>query len=101
MPKPGDHLSTADVEMIAEAIEKRQKNFPTEPAILSFSLVLMNIGDRFRQLTCIEEEWTGLTADVPKGEGTPKCPNGHPLNKGPSLKLVWVPEDYEWVEDDE
>ncbi len=97
IPKPGDHLSTADVEMIVEAVEQRQHNFPDEPAILTLSLVLMNIGDRFRPLTCIEQEWTGMIHDLPTNE--PKCPNGHPINKGPSLKLTWVPEDYIWEED--
>lgn len=87
--------------MIVEAIERRQKNFPTEPAILSFSLVLLNIGDRFQELTCIEGEWIGFKKDVPQYEGNPKCPNGHPLNKGPALKLMWIPEDYEWVEDED
>lgn len=101
VPKPGDHLSTADVEMIVEAIEQRQKNFPDEPAIMTFTLVLLNIGNRFSPLTCIEEEWTGLKSDLPPFEGTPKCPNGHPVNKGPALKLVWVPEDYKWEDDED
>ncbi len=99
VPKPGDHLSTADVEMIAEALEQRQHNFPDEPAIMTLTLVLLNIGNRFRNVTCIEEEWTGIQQNLPKLGGDPKCPNGHPLTKGPALKLVWVPEDYIWEED--
>lgn len=101
IPKPGDYLNTADVEMIVEAIEQRQKNFPEEPAIMTLTLVMLNIGNRFTELTCIEQEWTGLKADLPKIDGEPRCPNGHPLSKGPSLKLMWVPENYDWVEDDE
>lgn len=92
VPEDGDPLSSEDVEMIFQAIQKRQENFK-EPAMLSAVLVMLNIGNRFAVLTCLEEEWSGFPKDVPPGEGEPKCPNGHPLRKGPGMRLVWVTEE--------
>lgn len=89
VPKVGDTLNTDDFEMIMEAVEQRQKNFD-EPPVLSMALVFGNIGQRFAPVICLEGEWEGVKQDVPKGEGDPKCPNGHPLRAGPPLKLGWV-----------
>mgnify|MGYP001183627664 CR=1 FL=1 len=94
VPEAGKPLEVDDVEMILDAVAKRRENFPDEPAGLTFMLVLLNIGDRFAPVTCQEQEWEGYIQDVPKGEGVPKCPNGHTLVRGNPLKLGWVmPEE--------
>lgn len=92
IPKAGDFITTEDIEKMFEAIEMRQKNFPNEPRIISATLVAMNIGNRYRQVYCQEQEWSGVITDVqmPDKGQDPKCPNGHLLIKGPSLRLAWV-----------
>lgn len=93
IPKAGEAFNTDDFEMLLEAIEKRNKNFPDEPAAITMGLVLFNIGDRFTPVECMEQEWKGIKKDIPRGEESPKCPNGHDLMQGPSLKIGWVQEE--------
>lgn len=90
IPKAGDFVGVPDVENIVEAIVIRQEKFPEEPVGVTIALILMNIGDRYSPVECIEQEWTALKKDVPNGEGVPKCPNGHVLTQGPGLKLGWL-----------
>lgn len=89
-PKPGNSLTINDLEMILEAVQTRQRNFPSEPASMSFILVMMNIGDRFAPVTCVEGEWEGLKVDIPKGTDIPQCPNGHVLIQGDGLCIGWI-----------
>lgn len=91
-PKPGDPISMEDVEMIMDAIGKRRQNFPDESVAITFALVLKNIGDRFTPVECIEQEWKGIKFELPKGEGVPTCPNGHPLMQDRGITLGWVQE---------
>lgn len=90
IPEIGDFLDVSEIEIIYAAVAQRRKNFPDEPEILALSLVLMNIGNRYTPVVCQEGEWEGVIQDVPKGEGKPKCPNGHELTKGLPLKLAWL-----------
>lgn len=90
IPQAGDSLKIADIEILVSAIVDRQQNFPGEPVGLTIALVMMNIGDRYSPVECLEQEWTGLKKDIPKGEGVPKCPNGHVLTQGAGLKLGWL-----------
>jgi hypothetical protein len=90
VPKAGEAINREDLEMLTEAFATRQKNFPDEPAVITLSLILMHIGERFAPLTCIEQEWTGYKWDIPKSEDQPKCPNGHDLTAGPGLVLGWM-----------
>lgn len=90
IPKAGDSITIKDVEEIVTAVVDRQQKFPGEPVGITIALVLMNIGDRYSPVECLEQEWTGIKKDVPKGEGVPKCPNGHVLMQGPGLKLGWL-----------
>lgn len=89
-PQSGEFINSSDTEMIYEAVKQRQTNFLGEPLVLSMSLVLMNIGNRFTPVECLEQEWNGLIIDVEKTDGDPKCPNGHTLRKGAPLKLAWL-----------
>lgn len=90
IPKAGDFLTIVDVEHIVEAIVTRQEKFPGEPVGVTIALILMNIGDRYSPVECIEQEWTGYKKDLERGEGVPKCPNGHVLTQGPGLKIGWL-----------
>lgn len=90
MPTVGDSLSMEDMEMIFEAVRDRQKNFPDEPASLSMWLVFQGIGERFRQIVCIEQEWTGLKKDVLYVGDEPRCPNGHSLTAEAGMTIGWV-----------
>lgn len=78
--------------MILQAVNQRNKNFPDEPGAVTIALVLMNIGRRFTKVRCIEREWSGILQDIPKGEGVPKCPNGHALFEQRGLELGWIDE---------
>lgn len=95
VPEDGDALNLEDAQMIIEAFIKRRENFPAEPSNMTLALILLNIGDRFATVTCIEEEWTSLVQDIPKGTGVPKCPNGHVLTKGPGMHLAWMSDPSE------
>lgn len=95
IPKAGDKFKMTDVEQIAGAIKTRQINFPDEPIELTAALVLLNIGDRYAAVSCINGEWNSLKQDIPKGDGVsiPKCPNGHVLTQGSGLVLGWYSGD--------
>lgn len=92
VPAIGDFLTTKDCEELYEAVQAHQKNFPETPEILSFTLIMMNYGNKFTPVMCQEQEWSGTIADVSKlfvGKD-PKCPNGHTLEKGLPLRLAWL-----------
>lgn len=91
MPTAGKPLSLDDVEMILDAVRLRKRNFPTEPEDVTMLLVLLNIGDRYTSVACINGEWVGQKQDIPKGEGIPMCPNGHVLTQSNTrLAVGWV-----------
>lgn len=91
IPAPGDDLNIEDIDMIFEAVRDRQDNFPNEPATVAFGLVLLNIGDRFTSVKCINGEWEGLKMEIPKRDGIPLCPNGHVMVESNSrLRLGWI-----------
>lgn len=90
-PEIGEFLTADMVEELYYAFKTHQKNFPQTPEILSFHTVLMFYGNKFTPVKCIEEEWTGRIQDIPKTYiGDPKCPNGHPVEKGDPMKLAWL-----------
>jgi len=93
MPEAGKPLSIEDASEIYEAIVKRKENFPDEPLHMTVVLVLLNIGDRYASVACMNEEhgWTGLKKDIPKGEGLPTCPEGHVLMQRGGLTIGWLP----------
>jgi hypothetical protein len=68
------------------------------------AFVLMNIGDRYSPVECVEHEWKALRKDVPirKSPDDPfLCPNGHEIMKtGSGLKLGWIRPVEIVVEDD-
>lgn len=96
LPEAGTPLTSDQFEMIMEVVGERKHNFPDEPPLMTLWVVFSNIGDRYAQVECVEQEWTGFKKDIPKvnnGEG-PTCPNGHALKQGPRLSIGWV-EDKE------
>jgi len=57
--------------------------------------VLSGIGERYRTVQCVEQEWSCLKKDVPLGygESSPTCPNGHDLVEGPGMTIGWIQSD--------
>lgn len=90
----GKPLDPEDVEMILEAVDQRQQNFPDEPRDITFLLVLLNIGERYRSVSCVSGEWVGKKGDIlnKTADGTPLCPNGHLLEQGSGVTLGWIPQ---------
>jgi len=94
-PQAGNQLSLDDIQMILDAIEARQNNFPGEPKEISLIAVMIGIGDRYTMVQCTNNEWVGQKKDIKKGSGIPTCPNGHPLfelNAG-RIGIGWVRVD--------
>ena len=93
MPTAGQSLKIEDVQMILDAVQARKNNFPQEPDDITWTLVLLNIGERYRSVACIEGEWVGKKQDIPKPEmgAIPTCPNGHPLLQAENgITIGWV-----------
>lgn len=93
-PDIGKPFSEADFDLVMDTVRERQAKKPEEPATLSLYFVLTNIGEKYRKVQCIEQEFECFKKDIvlPE-EGPPTCPNGHSLHEGPGLTLGWV-----WVD---
>lgn len=93
-PQQGMVLRESDAELIYETFALHQERFPDHKPVLSMAFVLMNIGDRYSPVECVEHEWKALRKDVPKREKADDpflCPNGHEIQKvGSGLKLGWI-----------
>lgn len=90
-PDVGKAFSMTDWDMVLEAVRERNEKHPDEPMTLTLYLVLTKIGERYRKIQCIEQEFECLKKDIDwDGEGEPTCPNGHSLHPGPGLTLGWV-----------
>lgn len=93
LPDVGKAFSMRDFDMVMAAVKERQEKDPEEPVSLTLYLVLTGIGERFRKVQCVEQEWECLKSDIPlpeEGGPAPTCPNGHSLHEGPGLTLGWV-----------
>lgn len=92
IPEPGSELTQRDLQTIFQAVIDRQEKNPDEELTLTLALVLMNVGNRFSKVECIEQEWTGLIKDIPMPEQgeAPKCPNGHGIVRLNKLVLGWI-----------
>lgn len=94
-PMAGMMLRESDAEMIYESFALHQERFhETHEPVLSMAFVLLNIGDRYSPVECVEGEWKALRKDVPvrkKPDDPFLCPNGHEIEKtGSGLKLGWI-----------
>ena len=92
IPQAGETLEGPGLELILNAVERRQKNFPDEPLKVTLALILMNIGDRFTPLRCTEGEWKGYKWDISSSNDGLTCPNGHSIEKERTIALGWVPD---------
>jgi hypothetical protein len=93
LPDVGKAFDMADFDMVMAAVKERQEKHPEEPTTLTLYLILTGIGERFRKIQCVEQEWECLKRDIPlpeEGGPAPTCPNGHSLHEGPGLTLGWV-----------
>lgn len=93
VPAAGSLLNLDQVADIIESINSRKANFPDESFNTALAVVLLNFGDRFKRVQCIGGEWTGHKGDLIKGQGIPKCPDGHVCFEGPGLRLGWIEEE--------
>lgn len=78
---------------IADAILWRQGNVPGETLTDSVMVVLFNYGDKMTQVSCVNGEWSGTKADIPRRQefGVPLCPHGHVMvEHGPRVELAFV-----------
>jgi hypothetical protein len=89
-PKPGAPLTTDDFDMIMDAVLERKQKHPNEPIKLTLYLVMSGIGERFRKIQCVEQEWACFKHEVPESM---TCPNNHSLHEGPGLTLGWIETD--------
>ncbi|MET0786308.1 MAG: hypothetical protein ABWY25_06340 [Paenisporosarcina sp.] len=83
-------LNVTDIENIAQKVEYRRLQFD-EDFMMSLGVVLMNYGDRYVKVICINGEWSGTKADLIPRDGIPLCPNSHPLfevSTAPRLALI-------------
>jgi hypothetical protein len=83
-------LNVGDIENIVQKIQYRRLQF-NEDLRMALGVVLMNYGDRYVKVRCINGEWSGTKADLIPRDGIPLCPNGHPLfevSKAPQLALI-------------
>ena len=90
MPKIGESLTIKDISEIIQAFEARRVNFPEETDEFTWTVVMLNIGDRYSEVECMHGEWKGIKKDIAKGEGIPTCPNGHVLSQKSIVQLGWV-----------
>lgn len=95
LPDVGKAFSMADFDMVLEAVQERQEKLKEkgeeEPVTLTLYLMLTKMGERFRKVQCIEQEFECLKSEIDwDGESEPTCPNGHSLHPGPGLTLGWV-----------
>lgn len=72
-------LTVEEATDLANSYFDRRKRFPEEEDHVSFFVVVFNFGDHLTPVRCTKGEWKGLKKDLPKREGLPLCPNGHPL----------------------
>lgn len=95
LPDVGKAFSMSDWDMVLTAVKERQdknkEKGEEEPVTLTLYLVLTKIGERFRKIQCVEQEFECLKSEIDwDGESDPKCPNGHSLHPGSGLTLGWV-----------
>lgn len=76
-----------DVEDIILIINKRWEAFPKDGIDMAVAVALMNYGDGFTEVECVNGEWAGIKKDIRPSDGIPKCPNGHVMLEKPGR---WV-----------
>lgn len=93
-PNPGDPLRLEQIDVIVEAIRLRQHRQPLETTDQSIAVILLNAGERYNLVKCLNGEWSGMKGEIPlPAENTPpKCPNGHVLLEYLGVRLGWIEE---------
>jgi len=95
IPISGEPLSVEHALSIAEQVEYRQNHFRDEMLYTSIAVILMNYGEQFRELRCINGEWGGVKRDIDASGGIPTCPDGHPIfEEANRVALGWVGEEF-------
>lgn len=86
------HLDVEMAQEIGKAIAHRMSKF-TETVQFATSVVLLNYGDKYKEVECVRGEWSGVKADLRPTDKIPTCPNGHPLFEGLGKRLALVDEE--------
>lgn len=86
-----EKMSIQESTEIANNIIRRQKQFG-ETLYQSIMVALLNAGDKFTMVACLNGEWQGKKGDIPVTTGIPVCPNGHVLVEAMAGRkaLGWV-----------
>lgn len=96
-PNPGEPFTMDQFQEIMELVKKRQEKFSSwEPPIVSMAFILLNIGEVYSRVKCIDEncKWGGLKQDVKiVDDNIPCCPSGHAVIIDKHIKLGWVEVD--------
>lgn len=74
-------LDLAQAQDLAGRYFARRERFVGEDERTSFLVVVLNYGDHLTAVACIGGEWQGTKGDLPRHDGIPLCPNGHPLTE--------------------
>ena len=91
---PPSPLTVEDAERIAETVRIRRERWPDESLQQSIMVVVLNFGDHWTSVACINGEWTGQKRDLETGGGIPTCPNGHVMTEF-NHKVLGVIDDPE------
>ena len=86
------YLDVKQAKEIGEAIAVRMATF-TETIQFATAVVLLNYGDKYKEVECVQGEWSGTKADLRPTDQIPLCPNGHPLFEGMGKRLALIDEE--------
>ena len=88
-----NQLTPDQCREMADSISYRRTRFPDEDFGTAIAVVLLNFGDQWTPVKCINGEWEGIKRELPRGSGVPTCPNGHVMFEGSNRRrLAW--EEY-------
>lgn len=88
-------IGVEEINDIVKKIEYRQNAFGEDISI-SIAVVLMNLGDGYIKVKCVNGEFEGYKSELPRKDEeapfrVPQCPNYHvvwELSEAPRLALV-------------
>jgi len=91
-PQAGSAMTAVECDALYQKFLTRQLDFPDEGEAVSFNVVILNSGDQYTSITCLNGEWTGIKGEIvaPEPPDVALCPNGHNLLEGFGLSVGWV-----------
>lgn len=89
-------LNVDEVHALAEKIVDRRSKLSDEDLMTSIMVVLVNAGDQFTPVRSIDDQWSGIKADLQVTDrGVPASPHGVPCTEAVSGRwtLGWVADE--------